>query len=148
MSRFQLKRPLVTVCIPCYNQGKYLSESIESVLNQTFQDFELILIDDGSTDNTFQVMLDYAKRDGRIIVVKLSKQDNVGPVLNMSIRMARGRYWVWVPADDVAMKNLLETKVRDSKKWPDAVIFHGGIVIEQLLFRMTLIGIESQMSYP
>lgn len=125
-----LRNPLITVCTPCYNQGKYLPEMIESVLGQKQGDFEYLLIDDGSTDDTFEVMTHYAGKDSRIIVVKLPKQPNVGPVLNLSIRMARGKYWVWGPADDVFMSNLLETKVRDSKKWPCAVIYHGAIVID------------------
>jgi glycosyltransferase involved in cell wall biosynthesis len=63
------RRPLVTVAMPVHNCVKYLANAIDSILVQTFSDFELIIIDDGSTDNSNQVLMDYQKRDVRIRLI-------------------------------------------------------------------------------
>lgn len=105
---------MITVFTSCYNQGRYLERAIASVLSQTHRDFEYILIDDGSTDHTWSIIQDYAKIDWRIRPVRVDKQLNVGFVINRSIRMMEGSYWVWCPADDIFKKDLLEEKLKKS----------------------------------
>lgn len=65
--------PRVSVIMPNYNCEKYIAEAIESILNQTFTDFEFIIIDDGSTDNSWNIIQEYAKKDDRIIAIKNEK---------------------------------------------------------------------------
>ena len=65
--------------MPVYNASKYLAEAIESILNQTFTDFELILLNDKSTDNSIQIIKKYQNQDSRIIVI--DKKQNIGPAL-------------------------------------------------------------------
>ena len=90
-----------TIFTSCYNQAAYLSEAIASVLNQTYTDFEYLLYDDGSTDNTWEIIQSYAAKDSRIKAVKLDKQKNVACVLNVSIRDMSTDFWLWCPSDDV-----------------------------------------------
>jgi glycosyltransferase involved in cell wall biosynthesis len=122
---------LVTVFTSCYNQGRYLAEAIESVLEQDFEDFEYLLFNDGSTDETSDIMHDYASRDKRIKVFDTTKQRNVSVLVNKSIFEAEGSYWVWCPSDDVLAYNLLSRKVEESKKYPNAIIYDNWFVIDE-----------------
>jgi hypothetical protein len=100
--------PAVTVVVTCFNYGRYLPESVGSVLEQTFTDFELIIVDDGSTDDSLAVARGLAVRDERITVIT---QPNAGqPAIprNLAISRARGRYIVCLDADDRLGANVLE----------------------------------------
>ncbi len=107
---------LITVFTSCFNHAQYLSEAIESVLSQTFTDFEYLLYDDGSTDNTWKIIQNYAKQDKRIRATKLLKASSVAPILNLSVKEAKGRFWTWCPADDIWKKDLLEKKLKFSQE--------------------------------
>ena len=91
--------PLVSVIIPCFNCDKYLEEAVESVLAQTFTNFECLIVDDGSTDNTRQISESLVRRDSR---VKYYFQDNngVASARNFAIRQARGEWIQFLDADD------------------------------------------------
>ena len=117
---------MITIVTSCYNQAKYLSKAIESVLSQTYKDFEYILIDDGSSDNTWKIVQGWAKKDKRIRPVGMSKQSNVGWVLNHSINIMKGDYWVWCPADDILKDNLLEQKLKVSKQLNHSSVIYSG----------------------
>ncbi len=105
---------MITVFTSSWNHGEFLAEAIDSVLKQTHEDFEYLLYDDGSTDNTKEVMESYD--DPRIKKFYLSKQANVGCVINQSFRDMSGDFWVWCPADDILRPTLLESKLRESEK--------------------------------
>lgn len=114
---------MITVVTPCYNQAQYLAKAIESVLAQTVTEFEYLLLDDGSTDDTWDIMCQYAKQDDRIRAIRLPKQKTVGMVLNRSIREATGKYWVWCPADDVLFPHLLYQKREYAGGLMDFIIY-------------------------
>jgi glycosyltransferase involved in cell wall biosynthesis len=97
----EMTKPKVSVCIPSYNNAEYLPQAIESVLFQTFADYELLIIDDCSTDGTAGVATGYAARDGRIRY--LANERNLGMVENWNrcIREARGEYVKYVFGDDL-----------------------------------------------
>ncbi|HOA32773.1 MAG TPA: glycosyltransferase family 2 protein [Clostridia bacterium] len=99
---------LFSIITPVYNEEKYITQCIESVLNQTYANFELILVDDGSTDNCVQIMDDYAKKDAR---VKVHHQENQGPIAakDKAISLATGEYCVFLDSDDYFEPILLET---------------------------------------
>ena len=101
---------MITVFTSCYNQGEYLREAIESVLSQTYEDFEYLLYNDGSTDNTKDIMMEYAVKDKRIRFFDCEKVANVGVLLNRSIKIMQGDNWVWCPSDDRLFPELLQTK--------------------------------------
>ncbi|MFT5883703.1 MAG: glycosyltransferase involved in cell wall biosynthesis [Arcticibacterium sp.] len=94
------KLPLFSVIIPAYNYGHYISESIQSVLNQSFQDWECIVIDDGSKDNTAEVVKAFTQKDSRI---KYHFQKNAGlsKARNRGISLAKGSYFQFLDADDL-----------------------------------------------
>lgn len=121
---------MITVFTSCYNQGDYLSEAIESVLNQTYSDFEYLIYDDGSTDNTWEIIQHYAQKDKRIRAFRIPKSPNVGVVINESIKQARGDVWTWCPSDDAWLPNLLEEKYKESQKYPDSVFYSDWMLID------------------
>lgn len=102
---------LVSVVMPAYNSEKYISEAIESVLNQTFKDFEFIIIDDGSTDKTWEIIQEYAKKDERIIAFKNEKNLNNYATRNKGIKISKGKYIVWQDSDDISFPERLQKQV-------------------------------------
>ncbi len=102
-----IKVPLVSVIIPTYNSAHYIVEALESVFEQTFQDFEIIVIDDGSIDGTGEVLKKYGER------IRFLFQDNGGPASarNRGIRIARGEYIAFLDADDIWLPTKLEKQV-------------------------------------
>lgn len=105
----EVRRPKVSVVMSVYNDEAYLSEAIESILNQTFTDFEFLITNDGSTDSSRDIILSY--KDPRIGLV--DNEDNLGlPVsLNNGIRLARGEYVARQDADDISLPERLEHQV-------------------------------------
>ena len=112
MSRLieNVSTPLISVILPVYNGEKYLANSINSILAQTFGDFELILIDDGSTDSSPKILKEYERRDSR---VRLILRENRGLVtsLNEAIDIARGKWVARMDADDIALPHRLERQL-------------------------------------
>lgn len=102
-----MKKEKITIIIPCYNVQEYLPKCLESVLNSTFKDIEIIAINDGSTDNTIDILNEYAKKDKRI---KVYDQKNVGQAKtrNRGIDMANGEYLFFLDSDDYIDQELLE----------------------------------------
>jgi glycosyltransferase involved in cell wall biosynthesis len=113
----------ITVFTSSYNYGKYLRQSIESVINQTYQDWEYLLIDYGSTDDSYKIMQEYAG-DKRVRIFQIGSQKNIATVLNYSLLRTTGDYWSWCPADDYWAKNLLEEKVKYIDLHPMSVLYH------------------------
>jgi cellulose synthase/poly-beta-1,6-N-acetylglucosamine synthase-like glycosyltransferase len=102
--------PQISVVLPVYNGGKYLVEAIDSILAQTFTDFELIMIDDGSTDSSLNILRAYEKIDTR---VRLVTRENRGlaTTLNDSIEIARGEWLARMDQDDIALPNRFERQL-------------------------------------
>ena len=99
--------PKISIIVPVYNSEKYIKKCLDSILNQTLSDIEIILINDGSTDNTKNIIEDYANTDSRIILIN---QENSGPSVsrNKGINIARGKYLGFVDADDYLEPNMYE----------------------------------------
>lgn len=100
-------KPKFSIIIPCYNIEKYISKTLESVFNQTYQSFEIILIDDGSKDNTGKILDDYSKKDKRIKVVH-KENEGVSVARNIGIENAVGEYIYFLDGDDLIENNLLK----------------------------------------
>jgi glycosyltransferase involved in cell wall biosynthesis len=102
-------QPVVTILITAFNAEKHIAETIESVLNQTFQDFELLIIDDGSTDSTCAQILEFS--DVRIRLVRNEKNEGLTPSLNKGIVHSRAKYIARLDADDIALPTRLRKQV-------------------------------------
>lgn len=92
--------PKVSVVLPTYNGSKYLAESIESIINQSFTDWELIIINDCSTDNTLEIANSYAEKDNRIKVFTNPENLKLPNSLNEGFKRATGEYWTWTSDDN------------------------------------------------
>ena len=104
-----VKSPRVSVVMPVYNGEKYLREAIESILNQTFTDFEFIIIDDGSTDSTGEILSSYD--DKRIQLVKIPDNLGISRSLNVGIELSKGEYLARMDADDISLSNRFARQV-------------------------------------
>lgn len=104
-------KPRVSVLMPAYNAEKYIAKAIESILNQTFADFEFLIIDDGSTDGTWDCIRNFAEKDKRIITSKHKKNLKICATRNELISLSRGEYIVWQDADDISLPQRIEKQV-------------------------------------
>ncbi|KKQ86156.1 MAG: hypothetical protein UT08_C0001G0022 [Candidatus Woesebacteria bacterium GW2011_GWB1_38_8] len=117
--------PQISIVLPSYNSAKYLEDSVNSILNQTFKDFELIIIDDGSKDNTQKILNKF--NDKRIKKVKHKKNIGLVRSLNEGIRLAKGKYLARMDADDVCFPDRLISQINFLKSNPD-ITFCGTLV--------------------
>ena len=106
-----MKHPLVSIIVPCYNQAQYLSEALESVLQQTYTDWECIIVNDGSPDNTDIIVKDWLQRDNRF---KYLYKDNGGlsSARNFGIENSNGTYILLLDADDKYHHTFIEKGVK------------------------------------
>ena len=115
----------ISIVIPVYNTAQYLPRCIESVLNQSFRDFELLLVDDGSTDGSGDICDRYENKDNRIRVFH-KKNGGVSSARNLGIVNAFGEWLLFVDSDDEILPNALQTLVDCISDDVDSVL--GGIV--------------------
>ena len=94
------ERPTVSVIIPTYNRAYLIDRSIQSVLNQTYQDFELIVVDDGSTDNTEDIIRQFQEKDKRIKYIKYDKNKGGSAARNTGIKNSVRKYIAFQDSDD------------------------------------------------
>lgn len=97
--------------MPLYNSSKFLKESINSVINQTYNNWELLIVDDGSTDESYEIATEYQKNDNRIRVYKLKKNYGAATARNLAIEKASGRFFSFLDADDLWDKDKLEKQL-------------------------------------
>ena len=105
----------ISVVIPCFNGEDSLPSCLASFLRQSFNDFEIICVDDGSTDKSLQIMKSCAERDKRIRVISQSNQ-GAGPARNAGLRLAGGEYVLFFDADDIARKTMLSEMLEAAEK--------------------------------
>jgi glycosyltransferase involved in cell wall biosynthesis len=117
--------PEVSVIMPVYNAGQYLSEAMESILKQRFKDFEFIIIDDASQDNSPELIKKY--EDSRIVFVENQENIGVARTLNRGLELARGRYIARMDADDISMPERLDRQVRFMDEHPEIGISGGWV---------------------
>lgn len=110
--------PLVTVLMPVYNAEKYLSEAIDSILAQTYKNIEFMIINDGSTDRSESIILDYQSRNSKIVYVKNETNIKLIATLNKGVKMANGKYIVRMDADDISKPFRIEKQVEYMESHP------------------------------
>ena len=121
------KMPIISIIVPVYNVDPYLRQCLDSVLAQTFSDFELILIDDGSHDNSGAICDEYAAQDNRIFVIH---QENAGQgkARNVGMDQAVGKYLIFLDSDDYWIPSTLETLYAEAEHNQTQVLVFGGKV--------------------
>ncbi len=116
--------PEISIILPTYNRAKHLPKAIESVINQTFEDWELIIIDDGSKDDTFAVVDPYL--DSLKIRYIKHKNRQAGYARNAGIQASYGQYITFIDSDDIYFPNHLQTRIDYMKSHPELDLIYGG----------------------
>lgn len=117
-----MNNPLISCIMPAYNAEKYIQVAIDSILDQTITDFELIIINDGSTDRTEEIIKSF--RDSRIVYVKNEHNLKLIKTLNKGIDLARGKYISRMDSDDQALPNMFERELEGFREFSDAGIIN------------------------
>ena len=130
----------ISIIVPVYNTEKYLHRCIDSILTNTFTDFELLLIDDGSTDSSGVICDEYAAKDSRIYVFH-KENGGASSARNLGLGKAKGEWITFVDSDDTLQKNALDLLYKSSDSSVDAVIAnakHSEIIFGEEWIRLLL----------
>lgn len=119
--------PPISILMACYNSEQFLQESLPCILNQTFQDFEVVVVDDGSTDGTLELLNEYAKHDKRIIILT-KEHSGLTDSLQYGLNAAQGEWIARWDADDLADPKRLEQQFTYLQEHPDIVLIGSGCV--------------------
>lgn len=114
--------PLVSIVVPCWNEENFISSCLVSIKNQTFHNFEVIIVDDGSTDRTPEMIESVIADDPRFQYHRLEKNSGTGTALNFGFERASGSYWTWVAGDSAVEPEFLEEQVAVLNASPSDVI--------------------------
>ncbi|WP_338733326.1 glycosyltransferase family 2 protein [Mangrovimonas cancribranchiae] len=125
--------PLVSIIIPTYNRAHLIGETLDSVLVQTYQNWECIVVDDGSTDNTEDVLKQYTQKDSRIKYLHRPQEHLPGGngARNYGFKLSKGKYVQWFDSDDLMFKNMLEDKIQQAIKYQADIVVAKHTVQEQ-----------------
>jgi FkbM family methyltransferase len=116
------KEVKISVIMTSYNSAKYISNAIRSILNQTYQNLELIVVDDASTDGTFEILLDYARADKRVRPFKCLENRGTYWCKNFGITKATGAYITFQDSDDISEPDRLQAQIKELLEHPKAVV--------------------------
>jgi glycosyltransferase involved in cell wall biosynthesis len=123
--------PTISVVMSVFNCEKYLSESIDSIINQSYRDFEFLITDDSSEDGSLGIIEEYAKYDDRIIVFRNGKRVGLTKALNRMIKASKGDFIARMDADDIALNNRLEIQLKVAQDFQSfQVIFSSSKLID------------------
>jgi len=122
--------PLISAVMASYNYGRYLPETIESVLNQSFTDLELIIVDDASKDNSREIIKSYQEKDGRVRGVYHAENRGIAPTFNDGIDEAAGTFVAIIGSDDLWMRDKLEKQIEVLDMNEDLVVHTGVVTID------------------
>lgn len=122
-------KPLVSVVLPIYNAEEYLSQAIESILSQTLENFELILINDASTDKTLQIINKFKRKDSRIVLINNQKNLQMAESLNLAISQSGSDLIARMDQDDIAFPNRLEVQYAFMRAHPKVSVVGNDIII-------------------
>ena len=109
-------KPKISIIIPVYNVEKYLCECLDSILNQTFQDFEIICVDDGSTDRSLDILQEYKRKDDRFVILQQCHA-GAGAARNQGLKLVLGKYIQFLDSDDYFEPTLLEEMYNNAEKF-------------------------------
>jgi len=118
---------LVSVIIPVYNSAHFLKESLESVINQTYSNIEIICVNDGSTDNSLEILQHYSDK----ITIISQKNHGLASALNLGIRKMNGNWFKWFSPDDVMYPYTIQTLVDELKNHPNTILYSNWDIIDK-----------------
>ena len=118
---------LVSVIIPVYNSAQFLTESLESVINQTYQNIEIICVNDGSTDNSLEILQQYSDK----ITIISQKNYGLASALNLGIRKMKGIWFKWFSPDDIMYPYTIQTLIDESKNNPNTILYSNWNIIDE-----------------
>jgi glycosyltransferase involved in cell wall biosynthesis len=116
--------PRLSVGLPVYNGEKYVAESLDALLGQSYEDFELVISDNASTDGTASICQRYEKLDSRVRYFRQPRNIGLAPNHNFVVEQARGELWKWAASDDLYARDLLERCVASLDEYPQVVLAH------------------------
>ncbi|WMN12190.1 glycosyltransferase family A protein [Marivirga salinae] len=132
-----MKSPLVSIVIPTFNRGSIIRKTLDSVLSQTYENWECIIVDDGSKDSTFEVVKTYLRKDSRFKFLKRSRTPKGAPTCrNIGIENANGDYLIFLDSDDILLSDCLKGRTKFFEKYSD--------LYEFLIFPGTIFNIVNQ----
>ncbi len=140
-----MSKPEVSIIMPAYNGEQYIAESIISVINQTYQDWELIVVDDGSADRTREVAFDLKKRESRIKYL-YQKNGGQGKARNRGMRQSQGDFIAFLDQDDLWLPDKLELQIKVANDtdadviFSNSYIFHDGSAFDEMMAFPTVSG--------
>lgn len=123
---------LISVIVPVYNSSKYLHQCVNSLLDQSLKDIELIFVDDGSTDNSLQILEEYQRKDDRVVIFK---QENkyAGVARNNGMKHAKGKYMIFLDSDDYFEKDMLRKLYLVSEANRTEITFFGYYLYDEII---------------
>jgi len=104
--------PLISIVTACYNSINYISHTIESVLTQTYENWEMIIVDDHSSDGSYEAVIEYTKKDKRIKLYRMEHNSGAAMCRNKAIEISRGEYLAFVDSDDIWLPEKLEKQLK------------------------------------
>ncbi len=119
--------PTVSVLMPTFRHASFIRRAIESLCAQTFSDWELVIVDDGSPDNTSEIVKPYLEKDARFRYFRLPRNQGLGAALNYATAQARGQFLAYLPSDDIYYPEHLEQLVQILKTQPQTYLAYGGV---------------------
>lgn len=141
------KKPLISVITPAFNSAKFIGETIESVLAQTYSNWEMIITDDCSEDDTVKIIEEYQKADARIKLVKLKQNSGAACARNTAIDIAGGRYLAFLDSDDLWLPEKLEVQLDFMQEKQIAFSFTKYMNITENGIEGSIIKIPNQVNY-
>ncbi|MBQ3112832.1 MAG: glycosyltransferase family 2 protein [Phascolarctobacterium sp.] len=126
--RNDINDDLVSVIMPAYNSEKYIGEAIESVLNQSYKNWELIIVNDASSDNTESIIKEYAAKNNKIVLISLTENKGVANARNIAIQNARGRFVAFLDSDDIWANEKLAKQISYMKENSYCFTYHNYIL--------------------
>ncbi len=120
----------VSVIVPLYNYAKYIGYCIKSILNQTYANFELIIVDDCSIDNSYKVSRQFEKEDKRVKIIKLDKNYGYSKAKNEGIIISQGEYIITIDADDMITKKSIEVRLKAALKYNVEFVYANAFLVK------------------
>ena len=119
--------PKISIIIPCFNSSEFLPRCLESICKQTLQDIEILCIDDGSSDNTPQILERFAQSDDRFTIISLSQNCGAAAARNLGIHKSSSDFIAFVDSDDIVDQTFYETLYKTAQSSPNIDIVRGSI---------------------